>query len=385
MRERAVARGETEFSGWAETSEFCDRFVPQKVSASCNSHGVVTIRWKAARGADNYDIVGANFPDGVGDRTEIHVQRNEGETHEFQVLAHTAGDWGDPSDPLNPPAPGQTQCSGYSDCRWLSPNAVRHSQGGTEHYHNPVLLRYVTSDTINPALGRDNCTDPKRNVGPGATGFTRTCTYYWTESLMIDFTQQEVNILGYHTGLANPHLNGWGHLHKTADGDASLAVHRHCPTNDVNGDGDTDDPVDNDGTCPGPDTAVPDMAWHPDLPGPGDPWWKNQLKNEITTGAASGLASLLTARLIMGAAAGPAFVVGTVVGIAVGFFVAWLNSRDSAYDLVIDGVSGCLHNDVYSGDHDWVPKSQTVYHQPKTEAGFTTIVKHEITYCVPKD
>ena len=64
------------------------------------------------------------------------------------------------------------------------------------------------------------------------------------------------------------------HVYKTSSGHGDSALHRHCLTHDVNGDGDTEDSEDNDGTCPGPDTDLPDLAWHPLLPNKDDSFWE---------------------------------------------------------------------------------------------------------------
>ena len=101
VRERATAGGETAFSGWAETSEYCPRWVPQSVSASCNGHGVITLEWDHMAGADNYQTIGIIYTGlgGTGSQRRVHARRQEGQTYGFQVQAHTAGDWGDPSPP----------------------------------------------------------------------------------------------------------------------------------------------------------------------------------------------------------------------------------------------------------------------------------------------
>ena len=71
------------------------------------------------------------------------------------------------------------------------------------------------------------------------------------------------------------------HVYKGSSGKAATTPHRHCFTHDVNGDGDTNDLQDNDGTCPDPDTNVPDLPWHPPLPNKTNKFWKTLEDNVI--------------------------------------------------------------------------------------------------------
>ena len=104
------------------------------------------------------------------------------------------------------------------------------------------------------------------------------------------------------------------HIYKNDQGHAETTRHRHCATHDVNGDGDTDDPVDNDGTCPGPDTSLPDLPWHPKLPNASDPFWKSAIRNGAITGVPGavapsvGTAAMARLGLIAGGSAGRASV-----------------------------------------------------------------------------
>ena len=150
VRERAAVSDETANSPWAQTTEHCDRWIPRNVEASCNSHGVVTLKWDHTDDATEYQTIGITYrgQGGTGNQRLVHAQRQEGETHEFQVQAHTAGDWGDPSqtetaicDPLGFDAPG------YPD--WQSPHGYRESGcvlgNCVNRWVNPSLDRYVLS------------------------------------------------------------------------------------------------------------------------------------------------------------------------------------------------------------------------------------------------
>ena len=87
------------------------------------------------------------------------------------------------------------------------------------------------------------------------------------------------------------------HIYMDDDGRVSADSHRHCRFQDVNGDGDTEDPEDNDGTCPDPDTGLPDLAWHPLLPNPSNPAWGDRLKEAVFLGVGTAIAltAILTA------------------------------------------------------------------------------------------
>ena len=85
-------------------------------------------------------------------------------------------------------------------------------------------------------------------------------------------------------------VNQKWHIYMDEDGRVSADSHRHCPTRDVNGDGDITDPEDNDGTCPGPDTDLPDLAWHPLLPNPSNPAWGDMLREAVFLGVGTAIA-----------------------------------------------------------------------------------------------
>ena len=307
------------------TADKCPRFVPQNATASCNSHGVVKVSWVAVEGAAKYklDNLAYEGPGGAdGDRRYAVAQRNEGETYTFRAAAHTAGDWGGWSntatitcDPLDPSEPG------YPD--WQSPNGYRESgcvQGAcVNRWVNPPLARLVASEAT-MSMGAHNCT-AARPKNPGG-GHTRACTFIWTEPKNIDLTDELVRAFDHSETFVHDEDDQVWHIYKNSDGHAATALHRHCPFRDVNGDGDTEDPEDNDGTCPGPDTTLPDLPWHPRLPNAGDPFWKTALQDGLIAGTVGSAVPAVTvaamARLGLvagGTTAGP---IGAVVGVVVG-------------------------------------------------------------------
>ena len=392
VRELAT-RSETEFSAWVETSEYCPRWVPQSVSASCNSHGVVTLEWDHMAGADNYQTIGIIYTGlgGTGSQRRVHAQRQEGQTYAFQVQAHTAGDWGDPSptasvdcDPLDPLDPSSTNPTNPG---WRSPNGYEYDIGlGTVTWVNPPVDRLVASEaTMN--MGASNCSSTEPKAGGG---HTRTCTFVWTEPKNIDLTDELV--LDFSHGLiahgppSNPQF--W-HVYKNSDGHADTAEHRHCPTHDVNGDGDTNDAEDNDGTCPGPDTDLPDLPWHPALPDKGDPFWEEPLEAGIVGGYGSLVVTQATALALkrLGFVAAGAIVggpigavVGVLLGIGIAMFLAWL--EDDQPTVTIAGHAGCLDP---PEDIDWqaerwqaVENSFTTTEQAH---GYETVYEHIIFSC----
>ena len=395
IRERSdvVVAGNTEFSAWAETSEYCPRWVPQSVSASCNSHGVVTLEWDHMAGADNYQTIGIIYTGlgGTGSQRRVHAQRQEGQTYGFQVQAHTAGDWGDPSptasvdcDPLDPDNPGGQPDDPYNP-DWESPNGIE-SSGGVL-WVNPPVDRLVASEaTMN--MGASNCSSTEPKAGGG---HTRTCTFVWTEPKNIDLTDELV--LDFSHGPTLPHAtppkDQFWHIYKNSDGHADTAEHRHCPTHDVNGDGDTDDAEDNDGTCPGPDTDLPDLPWHPALPDKDDPFWQDGLEEDIVGGygglfvtQATALAlqrlGFVAAGAIVGGPIGAA--VGVLLGIGIARFLAWL--EDDQPTVTIAGHAGCLDP---PEDIDWqaerwqaVENSFTTTEQAH---GYETVYEHIIFSC----
>ena len=376
VRERASARGETEFSAWASATEFCDRWIPKNVEASCTSHGVVTLQWEHLDDATDYQTIGINYQGqgGTGNQRLVHAQRQEGQTYEFQVQAHTAGDWGDPSttataecDPFDPDAP--TRADG-----WENPNdyILPDYSTGWAHILNPGLHRYVLNASTDPDLGRDNCSETQRNEDD--PGWTRTCTVYWTEHLDIEVDDDKVLEYFQH-GRGRGHGGDEPHLHKTADGRASVEAHRHC------GDHTTD------GTCTD-ESHVPDLPWHPPLPDPGDTWWDNALEENgasiiigTTGGAALGYV-LAKGGGTVGSTLGPVgTVVGAVLGFAAGMGIAWLNSRDDDVALTISGVTECLAPPWLSAtDTKWTKLTEPV-EQTFEQGGYTTIIEHKIAHC----
>ncbi|MCY4432954.1 MAG: hypothetical protein OXE45_04690, partial [bacterium] len=357
----------------------CPRFVPQNATASCNGHGVVKVSWDAVEGAAKYklDNLAYEGPGGAdGDRRYAVAQRNEGQTYTFRAAAHTAGDWGGWSntatttcDPLDPAEPGHPD--------WRSPNGERESgcvQGVcVNRWVNPPLARYVLDAATAFGSGRDNCTPTVRNAAN--TGWTRTCTIYWTEHLDVEVDDDKVLEYFQH-GKGRAHGADEPHLHKTADGRASVEAHRHC------GDHTTD------GTC-SDESDIPDLPWHPPLPKPGDTWWDNALEENgasIIVGTA-GFAALgyVLARGggTVGSTLGPVgTVVGAVLGFAVGMGIAWLNSRDDDVTLSISGFTECLAPPWLSAtDAKWAKQTATVS-ETLEENGYTTIISNKIDHCV---
>ncbi len=84
-----------------------------------------------------------------------------------------------------------------------------------------------------------------------------------------------------HHGSFHAHGAEFLHVYKDSSGKAATTPHRHCFTHDVNGDGDTNDLQDNDGTCPDPNTNIPDLPWHPPLPKKTNKFWKTLEDNVI--------------------------------------------------------------------------------------------------------
>ena len=123
-------------------------------------------------------------------------------------------------------------------------------------------------------------------VGIGVVAAATVAAYFrWIEPENTGVTDEMVRSFSHGRRLAHgtPPKDQFWHVYENSDGRADNALHRHCPTHDVNGDGDTDDAEDNDGTCPGPNTDLPDLPWHPLPPDPGDSFWKDAQKRGILT------------------------------------------------------------------------------------------------------
>ena len=123
----------------------------------------------------------------------------------------------------------------------------------------------------------------------------------WTEPKGIEFAREAMQSFDHDSGDAHGEEDPLPHFYKDSRGHVAAGLHRHCLVHDVNGDGDTDDPEDNDGTCPGPDAGLPDLAWHAPLLDPGDPARASALKWGAILGAISaGWAAIVTAPALFG-------------------------------------------------------------------------------------
>ncbi|WP_419926732.1 hypothetical protein [Candidatus Poriferisocius sp.] len=376
-----------------------DRFKPRNVQAECNSHGVVKVSWDRTNGATKYRLAGLDYEgpgsaDGAG-RLAVYAQKNEGRGYVFAVSAWTAGAWSSPSDRapatcggLDPRNPGGTPDNAYEP-DWTSPNATKTYEGGDLYtWENPNVARLV-ADEATKHLGAQNCGDTGPKTGGG---WTRTCTFVWTEPLNVGLTDELVRSFDHGNRHAHDGQGQFWHTYKNDEGHAANALHRHCLVHDANGDGDTTDPEDNDGTCPHTDTDLPDLPWHPALPNKNDPFWKDALREGLvsgTIGASLGTVggpsiAAVMARLGLvagGTAAGPiGAVVGVLVGAGVGVLLAWL--KDDKPIITIAGHTGCL--DPPSGV-DWhADRWQLVtnsFTETKQAHGYETVYKHVIYSC----
>ena len=106
----------------------------------------------------------------------------------------------------------------------------------------------------------------------------------WTEPNTIEIAREAMQTFDHDSHHAHDEQDPFPHTYILADFFFN-GLHRHCLTHDVNGDGDTDDPEDNDGTCPGSDTGLLDSTWHPPLPDPGGPAKESALKYGVFLGA----------------------------------------------------------------------------------------------------
>lgn len=124
----------------------------------------------------------------------------------------------------------------------------------------------------------------------------------WTEPKTIEIAREAMQTFDHDSQHAHDEQDPFPHLYMVGEFFFSES-HRHCLVHDVNGDGDTDDPEDNDGTCPGPDAGLPDSRWHPPLPDPGGPAKESALKYGVFLGAGmAGWIAILLAALVFGSA-----------------------------------------------------------------------------------
>ena len=380
------------YSPWtAWKTATCPVFVPQNVSDSCNSHGVVKLDWDPVSGADLYQVDGINYE---GPSTVVYAQRSEGHSYEFKVKARpSGGDWGQGwSDAASVSCPALDPDKPKYPA-WKSPRGSLHTvcdeRGSycTSVWLNPLLDRYVLGETTAMGSGVDNCTSPEPKAGGG---WIRTCTVYWTEEpVYVPLTDDFIRNVDH--GSDDDHGSERLHIYRDPDDEsiAATAKHRHCLKHDVNGDGDTDDPGDNDGTCPGPDTDVPDLAWHPTLPNAADPWWKTSAESNLLTTAGSAAAGGGAKWLVRFASASTAAKYGRFAGwigagaaFGAGFFYSWWKNKDNQPTIPIAGVNGCLDPGDTDWDADrWEMRTKTLTTTKEAHTYETKII-HEIAYCV---
>nr|MCQ3809510.1 hypothetical protein [Acidimicrobiia bacterium] len=291
----------------------------------------------------------------------------------------------------------------------------------TNVWENPLLDRYVLGAATAFGSGRDNCGDIEPKTGGG---WTRTCDIYWTEEpIHVTLTDEIIGIIDHRSN--NAHGGGYVHIHRDPDNPdgASSTPHRHCLFRDVNGDGDTDDTVDNDGTCapgdshekltcpkdvngdgdtadPGEHTGgtCPALAWHPTLPDAGDPWWRtaaqeNLITTAVETGFTTGFGrvagSKWAARFLSASAAARygrfAGGMGAVAGFGAGMLYAWWRQGDPKPTIPIAGVNGCLDPDDTNWSTKWTAdrwQEKNFTHTTTKQAhGYQTRYDHHIAYC----
>lgn len=115
----------------------------------------------------------------------------------------------------------------------------------------------------------------------------------WSEPEGVEFAREVMEAFDHDRGIAHGEDDPFRHIYIRGDGRFDAEWHRHCLVHDVNGDGDTEDAVDNDGTCPGPDAGLPDLVWHLPLPEPGGPARESALKWGVILGAFTALWALV--------------------------------------------------------------------------------------------
>ena len=371
-----VALGEDRESPWSSlvTADKCAVFKPAGfTTATCNAHAVVHLEWDSVGGADRYDLKntapGEESVNYEGPATEVYAQRWEGETYKFRIRARAQtgqewSGWTTPTtiecDPLGPVLLTANRAAGVSP-HWSSPNGswVNVSEG--RFWIAPQVLRYMPDDTKDPELGRDSCTAAKRNDEDD--GWTRTCTFHWTEPLAVSLDQATAQKLSHPAHIDHSLTK---HLHMDDDGDPTTEAHRHCKTAD--------------GTCPGPDNPnAPDLAWHSPLPPLDDNFWTEQVFTGGTGGVLSAGASYAAATSL-GAAVG-GFVVGFVAGAAAVWL--WRRNVDPKLHLVMNASTGCLDLSL-GGGPKWESGGTNAAEVEYTleEGGYETKVVHEIAHCV---
>jgi hypothetical protein len=365
-----AAAGEGRESPWSAVVDAgkCAVFRPSGfTTATCNSHGVVRLEWDPVGGADRYDLkntaAGEESVSYEGPATEVYAQRWEGETYKIRIRARarTGQQWSGWTEPET------VTCADFSsadpDDQWDSPNGQRITSYrggiGSSHWIDPPLYRYMPGPTKSETLGRDNC-GPTEPATDG--GWTRTCRVYWTEPLAIQLSQENFNeIYGHSQGITHEATQEAAHIHITG-GIASIKPHRHCATTD--------------GACPGPaNPKAPDLAWHPPLPGPGDPWWQTALIGIGGTAAAGGTtygATKLIPQLSQRTGA-TGFLLGSAASVGIAF---WQRDGDH-YNLTITGALDCLNHPDISGWNKMIMS----FTKTSTLGTYTTKTITEIAYC----
>ena len=386
-----VRSGEERESAWTlpVTANKCAVFKPSArgFSGSCNSHGVVHLEWDPVNGADRYDLKntapGEESVNYEGPATEVYAQRWEGETYKIRIRARSItgqkwSGWTGPitvtCDPLDPVLLTANRAVNVSP-HWASPNGSWVNLAPGRQWIAPQVLRYMPDNTKDQTLGRDNCTETRRN--DDNDGWTRTCTFHWTEPLALRLDQETARKMSHAAYFDHSVLS---HLHVDANGDPSTAEHQHC-----NADSDDDGVFDGDGTCPGSDD--PNLPWHPALPGLKDNFWQEALTEEVLSGtvslgityAAAALAGVKAGALTPG---GPVRPVAAAFGAVAGVLVGWLFYSNSHLHLVMNASTGCLDLSRHpEGGPKWTKDTAEIEYTLE-ESTYETRVVHQIAHCV---
>ena len=158
------------------TANKCPQFVPQKVTASCNSHGVVKANWDAVNGASSYRVdwrpqheVGSNE---IRTTTAVDPtwQEDEGGIYQLAVAAYTDANrmWSDYTAPITVTCNEVTLPSS-----WLSPNTPGYDpeDARSSIYFNELVTRFC------PVTVTGERTE-------------RICTEVWNEAVLISLDGQ---------------------------------------------------------------------------------------------------------------------------------------------------------------------------------------------------
>ncbi len=385
-----VALGEDRESPWSGlvTANNCAVFKPAGfTTATCNAHGVVHLEWDSVGGADRYDLKntapGEESVNYEGPATEVYAPRWEGETYKFRIRARARtgqkwSGWTNPTtvqcDPLDPVLLTANRAAGVSP-HWSSPNGNWVNAPGGRFWVAPQVLRYMPDDAKSPNLGRDNCTATKRNKDDD--GWTRTCTFHWTEPLAVRLDEATAQKLSHPAHIDHSPTQ---HLHMDADGNPTTAAHQHCKA-----DSDKDGQPDGDGTCPGPDNPnAPDLPWHTSLPPLDDNFWieafaastiTTSVSEAIGIGAAALKGALAGSKVKLGAVT----LVSTLIGIGAGIVVVLLFRSDSKLYLVMNPAIDCFDFSI-AGGSKWQQETAVVRHNLQN-GEYETVYEHKIANC----